>query len=76
MSHNFFLLGIRAGSQYPVIVHMLQNIADNDVFQHLATEGRQRDRVIVGRVIVLSFLEDRRDIGFHRLTESQSGENC
>ena len=43
---------------------LLQNIADNDVFQHFATEGGQRDRALVGRVIAFSFLEDRRNVGF------------
>ena len=58
-------------------VHVLQNIADNDVFQHLAAEGGQRDRAIVGRVIALSFLEDCRDVGFLPVGwQSRSGETC
>ena len=60
-SHSESVLAVR---EYPVIVHVLQNIADNDVFQHLATEGSKRDRAIVGRIIALSFLEDHRDGGF------------
>ena len=63
MSHNFFSLGIRAAVR-EYRAHVLQSIADNDVFQQLATEGGQRDMAIVGRVIALSFLEDCRNVGF------------
>ena len=46
-----------------IIVHMLHDIANFDVFQHLTAKAGQRNRAIVGWVVSLAFLEHCRNIG-------------
>ena len=46
-----------------VFVHMLHDIANYDVFQHLTAKAGQRNRVIVGCVVSLTFLEHCRNVG-------------
>ena len=46
-----------------VLVHMLHDIANYDVFQHLAAKAGQRNRGIVGWVVSLAFLKHFRNIG-------------
>ena len=46
-----------------VLVHMLHDIANYDMFQHLTTQAGQGDRAIVGWVVSLTFLEHCGDVG-------------
>ena len=46
-----------------VLVHVLHDIANDDVFQHLTAKAGQRNRAIVGWVVSLAFLEHFRSIG-------------
>ena len=46
-----------------VLVHMLHDIANYDMFQHLTTQAGQGNMAIVGWVVSLTFLEHCRDVG-------------
>ena len=49
---------------------MLQNVADDDMFQYLAAKAGQRNWVVVRRVITLSFLEYFWHIGGFQSTDT------
>ena len=46
-----------------VLVHMLHDIVNYDVFQHLTAKAGKKNRAIVGWVVSLAFLEHFRNIG-------------
>ena len=47
-----------------VLDHMLHEIANYDVFQHLTAKAGQRNRAIVGWVVSLAFLEHCKNVGY------------